>query len=570
MLTHLYYFPMQKEFPSVEAEENFKNLLSEKLKNGPDCLGSYAMFPSDSDILDRLEFSENGMYAFTYTKLWEDREADFCDCVSENLASAVMEYNTQADDPVYVWYEPKDEYGPGIRVGGQSGKLPDTLYYLTDRSKVKKIMEEGIQPGKDGCIYLSEAKDLAPNLAILKNVKDPVLLEVDTEGLYARKWETHAHSDRNFVNGSYAEYVIENRMIPPLHIDTADLSKENGIGREVLHQMEEQVQRASSPKEIEETSAGMERLSKIFLANEANEHGTKRPTYHYHFPASGNGNEMPTFTESLLQKKLTDGPDCLGAYCIFPSDSEILNRVEISTDVDFNITGVDIHTYTELWEGMEADFKDCVQENLNEVTKGAAVITDDVEFYGIKNKCPEVLYHITEKENLQSIMKEGLLPGIGKNNYKNTKNYVNLTAAEDIVPWLSVLPHLEDPVLLKIDTNKISGIEPGRYFNDRAFIPGGYGEYRTQDTISPETIVIADTASDQNLDKTISQRADGMMKKAVKTIISDEEAKDWSRGVEMIAKVYKNNDEQLLNAFAAAVESVSAKESVSADKPPQI
>lgn len=213
-------------------------------------------------------------------------------------------------------------------------------------------------------------------------------------------------------------------------------------------------------------------------------------TYKYRFPATGLASDMPTFTENILEENLKNGPECLMAYCIFPSDSDILDKVTIDVE-NGKITAINLHTYTQLWEDMDDDFKACVQENLNEISAGIT-LSGSVEALGLEGDLPAKLYHITEKENINSIMQNGLIPKTGENNYKNMENYVYLCDRKDLAPWLSILKHMDHPVILEVDTAGLNGVEPGRMFKDRDYIPEGYGEYRTTESVPISSIKTID------------------------------------------------------------------------------
>lgn len=204
-------------------------------------------------------------------------------------------------------------------------------------------------------------------------------------------------------------------------------------------------------------------------------------TYKYHLPVKGSKDTIPVFTASMLKDELIDGSDCLMAYCIFPTDSAIVDYVDFDIDKE-DITAINLHTYTQLWEGMESDLKDCLQTNLAKIAPNL-VITGDIEALGLEGSIPDVLYHITERGRLSDIMKEGLTPDIGRNNYKNMEKQVSLTDKKDVAPWLCILKHLDDPVILEVDTRDVTSIETGRVFKDRSYVPEGYGEYRSKDII---------------------------------------------------------------------------------------
>ena len=226
-------------------------------------------------------------------------------------------------------------------------------------------------------------------------------------------------------------------------------------------------------------------------------------TYRYRFEASGSEQEIPHLARSL-EDRLTNSPDCLMAYCIFPTDSDILDHVTIDLDEQKNVKAIDLYTYTKLWENAEEDFKDCVQENLNELTDGNITLTGTVQDLGKDGKIPDVLYRLSTEDNLDKILQEGLLPDSGKNSYKDMDHHVYLMGEEDIAPWLSVLKYKDHPVLLKIRTESLN-IEPGRHFSDREYIPEGYAEYRTKDQIPPEAISQVDFTKEKELGNRIAK-----------------------------------------------------------------
>lgn len=213
---------------------------------------------------------------------------------------------------------------------------------------------------------------------------------------------------------------------------------------------------------------------------------SKRPVYHYRIPAAGSFDDISTITITALERELKNGPDCLMSYCIFPSDSDILHKAVIDVDKK-GVNGVSLLTYSKLWKGQEADLKDCLKENLQKVMPSIE-LKGDVEDKGLTGDMPKTLYHIAERDNLHDILEKGLQPGQGSNSYKNTDDYIYLADIDSVAPWLAVLKHLENPVILEIDTEGMKALEPGRVFNDRDFISNSYGEYRTKEIIHPEKL----------------------------------------------------------------------------------
>ena len=220
-------------------------------------------------------------------------------------------------------------------------------------------------------------------------------------------------------------------------------------------------------------------------------------TYKYRFPAIGQLDPYSA-TEYLdmLESSLKDSPDCLMSYCIFPSDSDILDHVELDMDRDGYISGIELHTYTRLWDGMENDLKNCMKENLaamaeefDEEIGEDICLEGPVQALGREGDIPKTLYHITDRKNLDAILTEGLVPDIGANNYKNMEPYVHLAEKDSVAPWMAILKHVDDPVILQIDTEDLEGFETGRIFTDREFTkPDGYGEWRTAEAVPASNI----------------------------------------------------------------------------------
>lgn len=219
-------------------------------------------------------------------------------------------------------------------------------------------------------------------------------------------------------------------------------------------------------------------------------------THKYQFPLKNKAVSNPVLTARVLENELNDSPDCLGAWCLFPSDSKILDHAAFEQDGNFCV--LNLYTYTKLWENAEKDLRACVEENLHK-TDRALALDGDVVYLGRTGNIPNTLYHITDRENLDVIREKGLVPNIGPNNYKNMDAYVNLTSEKDLHVWLSVLKNIKTPVILEIDAGLCGAVETGRVFEDREYANGTYAEYRTQKAISPSAIQEADLALSASL-----------------------------------------------------------------------
>ena len=225
-------------------------------------------------------------------------------------------------------------------------------------------------------------------------------------------------------------------------------------------------------------------------------------TYKYRFPAYGSlvsEQDAQNFTLAL-ESRMKDSENCLGAWAMFPSDSAILDHITIDTDENYSVRAINLYTYTQLWEGREDDLKACVEENSKDVFIEddfseydiGAFVEGPVEFLGKEGDIPKTLYHIAERKDIATIIEKGLIPDTGSNNYKDMEDHVYLSSEKDLAPWLAVLKHNEDPVILEVNTEDLAGIEPGRMFKDRAFVPDGYSEYRATETIPASAIKEAD------------------------------------------------------------------------------
>ena len=57
------------------------------------------------------------------------------------------------------------------------------------------------------------------------------------------------------------------------------------------------------------------------------------------------------------------------------------------------------------------------------------------------------------------------------------------------MPWLGILDHMEEPVILEVKTDNLPFIEQGRIWEDRDYVPGRvYSEHRTTEIVPPEAL----------------------------------------------------------------------------------
>lgn len=269
-------------------------------------------------------------------------------------------------------------------------------------------------------------------------------------------------------------------------------------------------------------------------------------TYKYRFPATGRLNMEYADAARKLENNLKDSPDCLMAWCIFPSDSAILDRVtfDLEDDYPFGLKAVNLYTYTQPFEGTEDDFRSCVAENLREIIPDAE-LGNGMECMGREGKTPDTLYHIAERKDLEAIMEKGIAPGLGKNSYKNYENYVYLSDEKGLAPWLSILPHLEDPVIVKVNAQAAAGIEQGRVYDDREYVDGGlYTEYRTTRAIPAQALSLMDAGMDREL-------LDNLEARLLTQIGKEGDSEEPERGYERFQRLDVREDD-----FSKAVETI--------------
>lgn len=213
MQTHRYRFPATGTFKSMEDMEDCAKTLGRALDGDRTLdndetysLLSADLFPSVSQIFVRMEFEADEDYnvkalnLHTYEAVnWNETGRHLAECLNENL-SAISYNNIEVDSKM------EDK--------GLDGEFPAKLYHITERANATDIMENGIKPAigehrykvNEDTVFLSEEQHLGVWFSILSSmdVKDPVVFEVDTEGLDI-KWG-RAFNDPSFAKGYYGEF----------------------------------------------------------------------------------------------------------------------------------------------------------------------------------------------------------------------------------------------------------------------------------------------------------------------------------------------------------------------------
>lgn len=252
-----------------------------------------------------------------------------------------------------------------------------------------------------------------------------------------------------------------------------------------------------------------------------------------------------------LEQKLISSPDCLMAYAMFPTDSDILEHVDMNIEGG-SLESITLNTYSKLWEGREDDLFSCVNSNLIAVHNEQPELPiielpeytgiDRVKFLGREGTIPDKLYHIAEAEDLKDISRDGIVPNRGPNSWKDDEPHTYLTDEKNLPAWLSVLPHLKEPVVLEIDTSTLK-VEYARHYSDREYLPNGYEEYRTAEYIPAEDIKEADLGHGSN--ELATRIRGGIMEQLENTTPDSPEFSEVSRGLDHLIYMGLMKEEQV-------------------------
>lgn len=205
-------------------------------------------------------------------------------------------------------------------------------------------------------------------------------------------------------------------------------------------------------------------------------------TYRYRFPVTGKIEDNSTL-ESFKTYMTFRGE----WFEVFDGGGrqERLDTISFDRDADGRLQAIYLDSFTPMIDkeyAVEA-MTDIVDEACGDIGIEPEIIcSGTMEDLGLTGSMPETMYHLISREHLDSIRSEGLKPDTGENNYKWEGDYTYLTDMDNLAAWTAILPHLEDPVILEVDTSQLTGIEPGRVFADREYM-GKYGEYHTMEPI---------------------------------------------------------------------------------------
>ena len=222
-------------------------------------------------------------------------------------------------------------------------------------------------------------------------------------------------------------------------------------------------------------------------------------TYGYHVKIK-NGPVLDDQQRDMFKKYLIDMLNMPGMY--FDPDMgadpswQFLTEF-VTLEEDKCVTGITIHTNME----MNPKYYKSASENIGNAADQAwydishdenweIEAYGDIDILGREGSLPKKLYHITNKNHVDDILKKGLVPEQGENSYKNYENFVYLTDIENLPVWMGIIQNADDAVLLEIDSQNISQIERGRTYLDREYVDS-FSEYRTKESIPVKNIKMA-------------------------------------------------------------------------------
>lgn len=217
-------------------------------------------------------------------------------------------------------------------------------------------------------------------------------------------------------------------------------------------------------------------------------------TRRYTFKASGTVND-PVTAAALMKDNMNKGPQSViqrlyGEY-FHHDDRDTVDRVGFVMDGG-QLSAVEVSTYDWFQKNRKNEIRECVQmaaDRAGRETGSKISIDAGMKYVATDENLPEHFYHLTERKSLDAIMEEGLAPKRGHNDWKSKKRCTYLTEAQYIAPWLGILEKMEDPVVLEVDTSKLTFVEQGRIWEDREYVPGRvYSEHRTTEPVPPEAL----------------------------------------------------------------------------------
>lgn len=174
------------------------------------------------------------------------------------------------------YIDDEQEYTDYIKTTGPVKELgikedvPKTLYHITEKANMESILEEGLLPktgmntaevsGAPDYVFLAEEKDIAPWLAVLDELNEPVIFKVDTEGLDIRPgW---FRKNREYIPHGFNEFCTT-KPIPVSQITEMELTEEfkENLYKAVTAQMEKAKELG---EKVQEAARGVERLNTMW------------------------------------------------------------------------------------------------------------------------------------------------------------------------------------------------------------------------------------------------------------------------------------------------------------------
>ena len=219
-------------------------------------------------------------------------------------------------------------------------------------------------------------------------------------------------------------------------------------------------------------------------------------TRRYSFKASGTVQE-PERAAALMKDNMNKGPESVVQHLYgknaIQDDRDSVDKIELIMN-NGQLSAVEVSAYDWFQKDRKDEVRECVQmaaDRAGRETGSQISIDGNMKFLTTDENLPEHFYHITERKSLDNIMKNGLMPQRGHNDYRSKKRCTYLTEAAYIATWMSILNYAQDPVILEVETAKLPSVEQGRVWRDRKYPVGGvYSEHRTTDSIPPDALRI--------------------------------------------------------------------------------
>lgn len=196
-----------------------------------------------------------------------------------------------------------------------------------------------------------------------------------------------------------------------------------------------------------------------------------------------------------MKENLNKGSESIVQYLcpehFYAKDKNTVDELGFAMEGD-KLSAIEVGVHDWFVKHRKNEIRECFQMAANRAcqeTGSQITITGNMKYESTDENLPEYFYHLAEKKSLDTILKDGIVPKRGHNDWKSKKRCTYLTEAQYIVPWLGILDHLDEPVILEVKTDKLPSIEQGRIWEDRDYVPGRiYSEHRTTEIVPPKAL----------------------------------------------------------------------------------